>query len=268
MSQSSQLQDSELIEFAKMIEIASTEVLEGMHHALRGGEGVEYHSTMPYMEGEDARRVDWKRYAATDRLFINRYEREEKTSWTLLIDSSDSMSYRKKTEWASLWSGAILFIAKVWGDRWCLLPDPSIPFDEALRILSQRKAGVRQPEKIALEGRATERLIVISDFFWEKDRLVQALEKWKTTYAHVYLIQTLDSKEAEFDFSGVLEFRDLESSDKLILDSGKIASRYRKALKKLQADLQDSIASSGFLKTFEADPTKIKEQLLMFFEAM
>lgn len=264
----SALQDSELIEFAKIIEVTSTEVLEGMHHAFRGGEGIEYHSTLPYLDGEDARRVDWKKYASTDRLFVNRFEKEEKTSWTLLIDSSPSMKYGEKIKWASQWAGALIFLAKIWGDRWSLLPDSSLQFDDAIRLLSKNKIGVDGPEQLQFEGKASERLLVISDFFWDKERLESAVRRWKNAHHHVYLLQVLDTKELEFGFSGVVEFRDLESSDKLILDSGKISVRYRKALKKLQSELSDLLGDSGFVKTFESSPTKLKNQLLEFFEAM
>jgi hypothetical protein len=262
----SQLQDSDLIEFSKIVEVTSTEVLEGLHRSLRGGEGIEFHSSLPYMDGEDARRVDWKRFAATDRLYVNRFEREEKTSWTFLIDSSKSMSYGEKTRWASYWVGSLIFLAKVWGDRWRILPEESLPFEEAMRRLAHGEIGVNQPEQFDFEVRPTERLVVLSDFFWERERLESSLRKWKEHCSHLYLIQILENREIDFDFSGVLEFRDLESPDRLILDSEKMAKLYRSTLKQLQEDLQSCLEEGSFSMTAKVESGSLKEQLVSFFE--
>ena len=73
---------------------------------------------------------------------------------------------------------------------------------------------------------------------------------------------------AHFAFSGVVEFRDLESSEKLILDAGRVALKYRKALKKLQEGISSSLDPDSFLMSFEAGENKLKEQILKFFEAV
>ncbi|MDB5038065.1 MAG: hypothetical protein JWQ35_1593 [Bacteriovoracaceae bacterium] len=263
-----ELPDSELIEFAKSIELVSTDVLDGLHRSARGGEGVEYHSTFPYSAGEDARRIDWKRFASSDRFFVNRFEREEKTSWTILIDRSKSMSYEKKLKWASYWAGALIFLAKVWGDRWRLLPDTDSSIEDAFHLLSQNKVGVENPENLEFEGRSGDRLVVFSDFFWDADLLRKRIQKWQSLFDHVSLIQILDPREAEFNFSGVMEFRDLESSDRLVLDAGRAANRYRKVLKKLQESLKAPLSEGSFSMTFQAEEGKLKEQLLKFFEEM
>lgn len=262
------LQDSELIEFSKAVELAATEVLDGMHVSARGGQGIEYHSTLPYADGEDARRIDWKRVAATDRYYVNRFEREAKSSWTLLIDRSSSMTYGQKLKWVSQWAGALIFLAKIWGDRWRLLPNHEGDVEEAFQILTRNQAGVLEPESLKLEGRASERLVVFSDFFWGEEKVREAIRKWQGEFVHIYLLQILDPKESAFGFSGVTEFRDLESSDRLILDAGRMAARYRKSLKKLQETLRTSLQEGSFSMTFEAGQVKLKDQLLNFFEEL
>ena len=61
---------SELIEFAKTVELEATRFLEGQHRSARAGQGIEYHSSVAYAEGEDAKHLDWKRFAATDRFLV------------------------------------------------------------------------------------------------------------------------------------------------------------------------------------------------------
>lgn len=263
------LQDAELIEFSKIVELTATEVLEGMHSARRGGEGIEYHSSLPYQPGEDARRVDWKKFAATDRLFVNRFEREEKTSWRILIDSSKSMQYGNKALWANLWAGSLIFLAKIWGDRWTLMaPSKPSTLEEALELLAQNKGGDEKVDQIQIDDSSTDRLVVVSDFFWKSDTLKSALERWKSKSSHLYFVQPLDRKEIDFKFQGVLEFRDLESVDRLILDATRIASKYRKALRGLQSEIDSLLGDAGSLKTFQAETPKLRDQLLEFFEAI
>ena len=51
--------ESQLLEFAKSIQLEASKALEGLHASRRGGEGLEFHSSNQYTEGDDARFIDW-----------------------------------------------------------------------------------------------------------------------------------------------------------------------------------------------------------------
>lgn len=259
------IDESRLLEFAKTVELAATNVLEGHHSSPRGSEGVEFHSSRPYAEGEDIRRVDWKRYASSDRFYLNRFEREEKTSWVIALDASESMRYGTKLKYASLWAGALIFLAKAWGDSWRLLPHWEFAFDEALESLAHEKVGLQKPNEWNFEVKSQERLVILSDFFWDFEA---RKHEWLEAASSVYFFQTLDPQEFDFSFNETTDFRDLESADKIILDPNSVRQAYQKELRLLQERLRSGIWGQSRVEFLRADPSRLSEDILRFFESL
>lgn len=261
------LPESELIQFAKSVEVAATQFLDGYHSSTRGGSGVEFHGSLPYVEGDDTRSIDWKRFGASDRYFVNRFTKEERTGWTILIDSSESMRYGDKASWARLWAGALVFLARVWGDRFYLYPERDSSLEETFLLLSDGKGGVSDLSKTGESLVAGSRLVVFSDFFMDDKVLSKVIDRWRESYFSVHLVQVLDPRESQFSFTGVTEFLDLESPDKLVLDSAYVRRKYLRSLNQLQNQLSREIDRGSFT-TVISSGEKLQDQLLKFFEGL
>ncbi|MBN8554567.1 MAG: DUF58 domain-containing protein [Deltaproteobacteria bacterium] len=262
------ISEAQLIEFAKTVEVASTYVLEGLHHSARGGQGREFHSSLPYSVGEDIKFLDWKRYAATEKYFVNRFQKEEKAGWTILLDSSESMTYGNKAHWARFWAGSLFFLSKVWGDSCSLFPEKNFHFDETIQSLSHLGGGVNKLSEIHFDVPSQDRLIILSDFFWPNSELNRILNSASENFSSVSALQILNPEEVSFKFSGVIEFSDLESSEKLILDSRSVRSAYLKKLAELQNALDKRTSESFFHMTLAAQDEKLEKQLMKFFERL
>lgn len=65
----------------------------GLHRSPNAGASVEFAQYRAYVQGDDPRFVDWKRYAHTDRLHIKEFQEETNMRCTLLLDCSASMGY-------------------------------------------------------------------------------------------------------------------------------------------------------------------------------
>lgn len=258
-----------MIAFSKAVEVAATKVFEGIHHTQRAGRGVEFESASSFTPGEEARFIDWKRYAATDRLYINRYQREEKSGWKIWLDGSSSMNYQNKTYWARLWAGSLIYLAKTWGDSWSLAPAFSHSVDEAFQFLASTQPS-QEVELDALESAASisDRLILISDFFFDPKLLAKKIERLLDLYHSVHLIQILSPKELNFDFSEVTEFMDLESSSKLILDSKVVKSAYLNAFNALTQQLKALVSDRVSFMIFSSEGESLEQQLTEFFESL
>ena len=61
------------------------------------GDGLVFSDYREYMPGDDFRQIDWSLYARTDKHFIKRYEEEKNMTLHVLLDSSASMDFGKKT---------------------------------------------------------------------------------------------------------------------------------------------------------------------------
>lgn len=261
------INEQQLTEFAKRIELIASHILEGSHFSKRGGEGIEFHSSLPYSEGEDIRRIDWKRYASTDRYYIQKFEREEKSSWTILWDSSSSMNYGSKPDFGRLFVGSILFLARVWGDSWTLLPDGDVSFEEAFKFILGNQAGLEPQQFEEIEGSRSSKLILISDFFFEEALLKSLVDRWEEEFKEIHLVQTLDLKELSFDFADVTRFEDMESTDRLTLDPRTARSAYMEALMQHQGFLKSLIPEgSGSFRRVLANADHVEKELMEFFE--
>lgn len=262
------LNESQLLEFAKSIELLSTKVLEGMHRSRRGGEGLEFHSARPYSEGEDSRFIDWKRFAATDRYFVKNFERTEKTAWTIVLDRSASMNYAKKKDWLQKFSASLIYIANAVGDSWTLWPHGPLDISTSFASILSGDCGADLPSLKDFHPRVGDRILILSDFMFDPEPWRSSFEEISSEGHWLHLVQILSPEEQSFQFENVIDFRDLEGHEKLILDSKSTRSSYLKALQQLRADWKQQLPERATWLEVVADPNNVMSGLLEFFEAL
>lgn len=260
-----QIAEEALSEFAKTVELNGTKFLEGFHRSFRSGSGVEFHELRSYGEGEDARHIDWKRLAASDRYLVRQFEKNEKTAWRVWVDSSESMTYGQKRTWAATFAGSILYIAQTLGDSWSLLGREKLSLFTAYEDLIKGKTLSAFPKFVDLDLQRGDRLVLISDFFFDLEEMVASLEAIRDQVSQIVLVQILDGKEMRFDFRGVIQFDDRESSSRLILDASAVQAGFLKGLADHQDRLKRSLSEGDSFYVFEDQVSLIPSQLVEFF---
>ncbi|CAN5278054.1 DUF58 domain-containing protein [soil metagenome] len=65
----------------------------GIHRSPLRGAGEEFARHREYQQGDDVRRLDWKLYGRTDRLYIREFEERSNLAAYLVVDASASMAY-------------------------------------------------------------------------------------------------------------------------------------------------------------------------------
>ena len=79
------------------LQVLARQVVEGfcsgLHRSPHKGFSVEFKEHRAYVRGDETRKIDWKLYGKTDRLYIREYEEETNLRCTLLVDCSGSMAY-------------------------------------------------------------------------------------------------------------------------------------------------------------------------------
>jgi len=93
----------------------------GGHFSPAKGSSQEFAEHRAYAPGDDVRRLDWKIMARTDRDVVKSYVEDSNTRVTLLIDSSQSMSYVgsagvSKLDYAKELAAALAYIFLKQGD--------------------------------------------------------------------------------------------------------------------------------------------------------
>ncbi len=260
------IDEARLIEFSKSVELIASRFLEGSHRSARGGEGLEFHSYLPYAEGEDVRRIDWRRLASSDRLYVRKFEREEKLGWAFLVDNSQSMNFEKKAELSQLWAGVGIFLARLWADSWHVYPDIDGDVQEAYSALASGAAGMSPINFTEIQPMHRSRLVVLSDFFFDLGSFTRSIEFWKQEFHSIHLVQVLSPEEMDFPWRDVVEFQDLESTDRLLLDARVVRSQYLAELKSLQENLRSMLREEDRFHVFKADLDLMPQHLAEFFE--
>lgn len=95
---------------------------QGRHATPQRGGSTEFFDYRMYVPGDDVRRVDWKLYGRTDRLYVRRHRRFADLTVQLVVDCSASMRFAgtrgvSKYRYASMLAAALAMVTVRQGDR-------------------------------------------------------------------------------------------------------------------------------------------------------
>lgn len=237
----------------------------GIHGRRRAGPGDTFWQFRPYRVGDPASKVDWRRSAKTERLFVREREWEAAQTVWLWRDGSPSMDYRSKKNLQSkreradvlLLALALLLIRA--GERVALLGGFEGPTTSRAGIerMATTLAEVR-PEIRGLppaEGTVRHaRLVMFGDFLDPIEDLESRLRAHAGRGVDGHLVQIFDPAEETLPFSGRVRFEGPESEgDTLIERADVLRGAYSEKLKAHRASLAAICGRLGY--TFEIHHT-------------
>lgn len=270
------LQDQHFPEIENL-ELLAKQVVEGfiigLHKSPFHGFSVEFAEHRLYNPGESTKHMDWKVYARTGKMFIKRYEEETNLRCHVVIDASSSMYFPKdepgkmtKLKFSILSAAALFNLLKRQRDAAGL----SIFTDQVLvntgaksstkhiqlmytqleKILNQSPLNVKTDaakslHEIADTVHRRSMVIIFSDMFdnidtKSADDLFAALQHLKYNKHEVILFHVVDkSKELDFEFENrPYEFIDMETGEKVKLQSNEVKDFYVSKMKAFEQDLK------------------------------
>ena len=90
----------EVIARVARLEIKARQIVEGFlsggHRSPYFGQSVEFVQHREYVPGDDVRRIDWKVWSKTDKVYVKLYEEDTNLRTTLIVDLSESMRFGSK----------------------------------------------------------------------------------------------------------------------------------------------------------------------------
>jgi uncharacterized protein (DUF58 family) len=258
--------DPALLQRLKGIELRSRFLVRGLydsrHRTADFGSSTEFIEHREYRRGDELRRVDWRVYGRTDRLFVKVHEMEANMRVHLVLDTSDSMrvpppeGLPSKLDLAAVIAGAIATLAQGQQDSAGLLcvgdkVEAHIPARQGQAHLLQLYQRLERPPgrgggrfaELVLDsiGRLGTRGLVflLTDALDDPDALASALANLRLREQDTTLIQILDRREVEFPFDQLTEFRHPESGRRIIGDPAALRDRYLERLAAFEARLVD-----------------------------
>ena len=199
--------------------IAAT-VIHGLHGRKRAGSGENFWQFRRYVSGEEARRVDWRRSARGDELYVREQEWEAAQTVWIWPDRSPSMDFSSRTAQQSKLERTLvvgLALAEVLVDAGERVGVPGLMRPTGSRAVIDRMADaiMHDPNDRAslphgFSPAALAEIVVISDLWSPIEEIRSTISQLSATGAHGHLVQVVDPAEETFPYSGRIEFIDPE----------------------------------------------------------
>jgi len=248
--------DPKIISQLAGIEMKARLVVEGfitgLHRSPYHGFSIEFAEHRPYRPGDETKNIDWKVYARSERYYVKQYEEETNLKAVLAVDQSASMKFASlgnisKYEYSIYLAASLatllirqrdaVGLALYDTDVNVYLPANSKPsyLYEILKNLDAAETTkethtAKALDKLAERIRRRGLIIIISDFFDEKESVLNALKHFRHRNHEVLAFQILDPREIDFDFGYSANFKDLETAEEIVTQPFQIKKAYSKAV--------------------------------------
>jgi uncharacterized protein (DUF58 family) len=233
--------------------------LSGLHRSPYYGQSVEFVQHREYVQGDDVRRIDWKVWSKTDKYYLKLFEEDTNLRTTIVSDLSESMQFgtgrMTKYDYGCTIAAALTYLLLRQQDAVGL-----ITFDEEIRarvpprsrqnhlhaVLASLDAE-RPAQKtnmydvlrhVANEQSQKGMIVVISDFFVDRDGLFKGLKLLRHRGHEVLLLHVVDDQELDFNFSGTTKFEGMEEAGDLVCDPRALREGYLEAMQQFLDELR------------------------------
>lgn len=260
------------------LELLAKQVVEGfiigLHKSPFHGFSVEFAEHRIYNPGDSTRNIDWKVYARTNKLFSKRFEEETNLRCQIVIDCSSSMYFPyagdkdkgqvNKLRFSALAAASLMNLLKKQRDAFGLsMFSDTLEYHSRCKsstthyklLLTQLDEVLAKPQ-IDKKTSATDALheiadsihrrsmvIIFSDMLEQSEdpkKVFSALQHLKHNKHEVILFHVVDkSKEIDFEFENrPYIFIDLETGEKVRLQSNQVKDYYKEQMVKFKQDLE------------------------------
>jgi uncharacterized protein (DUF58 family) len=234
--------------------------IQGVHRSPHHGASVEFADYREYTRGDPPNLIDWAVFARADRYVIRRYQEETNLRCHILLDTSESMAYRdkgiySKIEYASYLAAGLMFGLVNQGDAVGLTvfnetvtasfpPAGSLsrlrPMLLALEEIKPKgRTGLENIlHQMAEQVRSRSLVILISDLLQEPAGITRGLQHLHHNRHEISILHVLDGAELSLSLEGLVELRDLETGERLVVEAAEIREAYNRELERYQEELR------------------------------
>jgi uncharacterized protein (DUF58 family) len=283
------LLDPEVLASLGRLDLVARTVVEGfligLHKSPYRGLSQEFAEHRPYIAGDEVRRIDWRVYARTDRLYVKEFEEETNAPIRLLLDVSGSLRFtpRKvsKFDYARYLVASIAYLATKQNDRVGL-----VCFNDEVLERVRTRGGERHLHQILAtlertEAGGTTRIgaallseaaqwkrrglaVIVSDLYDEGTEIVGAVARVRRVGHDVIVLHLLDRAEKSLAERGTYEFRDLETNETLLADAARVRKSYVEGIAGMRAYFRREFERAG-ADYAELDPSEPLDRALAVY---
>ena len=266
------------------LELTARLVVEGMrtggNRSPFPGSSAEFRQHREYRAGDDLKRLDWKLFARSDRLYTRQYNETTNVPVMLVLDASGSMDFAAasatrrvtaqtpghspatKFRYGVVLAAALAYLASTQGDAvglvtmadsdWRYLPARGgRPHLRVLLATLDRLVPGGPWDLADAIDRAARRLrrrgivVVISDLYGDDAATTRALRR-ATRHGHdVAVLHLLSPDELTLGDHGAIEYEDLETGERILTDATAAGPAYAARVAGFAAALRNAVVPAG-----------------------
>jgi uncharacterized protein (DUF58 family) len=248
---------AELERFGNLLVFARSTVegyFAGKHKSPYHGSSVEFTDYKDYIPGDDPKRIDWRAYGRSRRLFVRQYEAETDMVMYLFVDVSGSMNYagdgrESKYIIAAKVAAALAYLMIHQGDKAALVLFAAklrsfLPPGGTRRHLHSLVSELESVQPAFRTGTAAAlaecnllfkkrgRLVVLSDFWDDTDQTFEALSRFLHRKFEILLLHVVHPHELDLPDAHAARFQDLETHEEVEVEPDEIRAAYRESARR------------------------------------
>ena len=281
----------EILENVRRIEIKTqsivNDILSGEYHSVFKGHGMEFSEVRTYAEGDDIRSIDWNVTARAGEPYVKKYVEERELTVMLVVDASASGNFgsikQMKAEMAVELCALLAFSAIKNNDRVGLIIftsevekyiPPKKGKKHVLRVIREllyfkpQKTGTNINTAIEFLNKVQRKKSVV---FFVSDFMASDYEspfRVASRRHDIIAVTITDPREHQLPDVGLIELKDPETNNTILVDSSSrtFRTRYELECKKRQSTLQTLLRSIGIDQIEISTETDYVDPLVRFFK--
>ncbi len=246
-----QLLTPEILSTVNGLELVARVIVEGYmsggNPSQSVGAGQEFSQYRSYEPGDDLRQLDWKMFARSERYYIKQSEIETNITVKFMLDASRSMAHKEaaltKLDISKVMIAALAYLARKQSDTFGLFAvnnhhisvvQPRFEQQQFMRFLNELihvkaestwKKGNGLEQIYSHQGK--EMILFFTDMYDEAGDLQQFIHRLKTPRNEVIVFHMVGKSEMELDYNKSVTFEDLETGERLKVDTASQQTLYR-----------------------------------------
>ncbi len=280
----------EILDKVRRIEITTSrlvsDVFAGAYHSVFRGRGMEFDEVREYQMGDDVRAIDWNVTARTGAAHIKKFVEERELTVMVMVDASQSCHFASTQTLKSVLAAEIAAVLAfsairnndkvgliIFTDSIELFIPPRKGRTHVLRVIREvlyfkpKHNGTDIPGALRYLTKILRRksvAFVISDFFGPD---FQKSLKITNRYHDVIAVTLNDPREEDLPDCGLVELRDAESGQRVVVDSSNVHLRrkYHEAAQQRFARRDRLFASTGVDHIDLRTDAPYAQELVAFF---
>ena len=236
--------------------VAST-VMHGLHGRRRAGPGENFWQYRRFVSGEPATRVDWRRSARDEHLYVREREWEAAHTVWIWVDRSASMAFvsalsrTPKLDRALVIGFALAHLLVEGGER-IGLPDLMRPTADRNVIEKMAEAmvhdrGGRPSLPPSFSPSPLAETVVLSDLWSPIDEVRRTITQLAASGAQGHVVQIVDPAEETFPYAGRVEFVEPEGGGRITAGRAETwRTDYAERVRRHRADIRSETDRLGW----------------------